>query len=75
MAPPSKLAVATLAVRRLVKEEASYHKEQERQEESIKKLEADQSDENAEYLLKQEVEHLILSWQSPNSDLRLASWA
>jgi tubulin-specific chaperone A len=64
MAPPSKLAVATLAVRRLVKEEASYHKEQERQEESIKKLEADQSDENAEYLLKQEVEHLILSWQS-----------
>jgi tubulin-specific chaperone A len=55
MAPPSKLAVATSSVRRLVKEEASYHKELEQQEARIKKLEADMSDENAEYQLKQEV--------------------
>ena len=56
MAPPSKLSVATSAVQRLVKEEASYHKEQEQQEARIKKLQQpDSSDENAEYLLKQEV--------------------
>src|ERR1700733_10569961 len=55
MAPPSKLAVASSVVQRLVKEEASYHKEQVRQEERIKKLEEDQSEENAEYMLKQEV--------------------
>lgn len=55
MAPPSKLAVATSAVQRLVKEEASYHKEQEQQEARIQKLQQDSSDENAEYMLKQEV--------------------
>lgn len=55
MAPPSKLAVATSSVQRLVKEEASYHKEQEQQEARIKKYENDKTDENAEYMLKQEV--------------------
>ncbi|KAF2730142.1 tubulin-specific chaperone Rbl2 [Polyplosphaeria fusca] len=52
--PPSKLAVATSSVTRLVKEEASYHKEMEQQEKRIKKLEEDKNVENAEYLLKQE---------------------
>lgn len=62
MAPPSKLAVATSVVRRLVKEEASYHKELEQQEARIKKLEADKSGENqnAEYQLKQEVRITVL---------------
>ncbi|KAF2753748.1 putative tubulin-specific chaperone Rbl2 [Pseudovirgaria hyperparasitica] len=39
MPPPSKLAIATSSVNRLVKEELSYHKELEQQESSIKKLE------------------------------------
>lgn len=55
MAPPSKLAVATSSVQRLVKEEASYHNEMKQQEARIEKLEQDKSDENAEYMLKQEV--------------------
>lgn len=55
MAPPSKLAVATSSVTRLVKEEASYHKELEQQQARIKKLEESTGDENAEYQLKQEV--------------------
>jgi tubulin-specific chaperone A len=61
MAPPSKLAVATSALRRLVKEEASYHKELEQQEARIQKLEADKSGENqnAEYQLKQEVRNSV----------------
>ncbi|EKG21178.1 Tubulin binding cofactor A [Macrophomina phaseolina MS6] len=54
MAPPSKLAVATSSVNRLVKEEASYHKELEQQQARIKKLEDSTGDENAEYQLKQE---------------------
>jgi tubulin-specific chaperone A len=60
MAPPSKLAVATSSVNRLVKEEASYHKEIKQQETRIKNLEGTENeDENAEYQLKQEV--IILS--------------
>jgi tubulin-specific chaperone A len=56
MPPPSKLAVATSSVLRLVKEEASYHKEVEQQEARIKKLETtESSDSNAEYTLRQEV--------------------
>ena len=43
MAPPSKLAVATSSVLRLVKEEASYHKEMAQQEARIKKLEENPS--------------------------------
>ncbi|KAI4614076.1 hypothetical protein J4E80_006766 [Alternaria sp. BMP 0032] len=54
MAPPSKLAIATGVVNRLVKEEASYHKEIEQQEARIKKAETNEGDENGEYTLKQE---------------------
>jgi tubulin-specific chaperone A len=52
---PSKIAVATSSVLRLVKEEASYHKELAQQEARIKKLESNTEDENAEFQLKQEV--------------------
>ncbi|KAF3032979.1 hypothetical protein E8E12_003000 [Didymella heteroderae] len=58
MPPPSKLAVATGSVTRLVKEEASYHKELVQQEERIKKLEASEGDENKEYTLRQEKQAL-----------------
>ncbi|KAF2650961.1 tubulin binding cofactor A [Lophiostoma macrostomum CBS 122681] len=54
MGQPSKLAVATSSVLRLVKEERSYHKEMEQQEERIAKLEANREEENADYQLKQE---------------------
>ncbi|KAH0288033.1 hypothetical protein KCU62_g5440, partial [Aureobasidium sp. EXF-3399] len=55
MAPPSQLAIATSAVNRLVKEEASYHKELEQQQARIEKLKQASSDEeNAEWNLKQE---------------------
>lgn len=52
MAPPSKLAIATSAVQRLVKEEASYHKELEQQKSRVGQLESSNGD---EYQLKQEV--------------------
>jgi hypothetical protein len=55
MAPPSKLAIATGVVTRLVKEEASYHKEIEQQEARIKKAKTNEGDDNAEYTLRQEV--------------------
>lgn len=55
MAPPSKLVIATSAVQRLIKEEASYHKEIEQQKSRIQKLETGSGGENAEYELKQEV--------------------
>jgi tubulin-specific chaperone A len=56
MAPPSQLAIATSAVNRLVKEEASYHKELEQQQARIEKLKQAPSDEeNAEWNVKQEV--------------------
>ncbi|KAI9727274.1 MAG: hypothetical protein M1828_006893 [Chrysothrix sp. TS-e1954] len=54
MAPPSQLAIATSSVKRLLKEEQSYHKEQAQQEARIQKLQGDISGENAEYQLKQE---------------------
>ncbi|EOA84712.1 tubulin folding cofactor A [Exserohilum turcicum] len=54
MAPPSKLAIATGVVLRLVKEEASYHKEIEQQEARVKKAEENKGDDNGEYTLKQE---------------------
>ncbi|QQK40099.1 Tubulin binding cofactor A [Penicillium digitatum] len=56
MAPRSQLEITTSSVTRLVKEEASYHKELQQQYERIKKLEADTAgdDENREYTLKQE---------------------
>ncbi|KAG9206461.1 hypothetical protein G6514_003292 [Epicoccum nigrum] len=58
MAPPTKLAVATGSVTRLVKEEASYHKEIVQQHERIKKLEASEGDNNKEYTLRQEKQAL-----------------
>ncbi|KAL1310923.1 hypothetical protein AAFC00_001148 [Neodothiora populina] len=54
MAPPSQLAIATGAVNRLVKEEASYYKELEQQQARIANIGHDKDDENAEYKLKQE---------------------
>ncbi|KAL7798555.1 tubulin binding cofactor A [Trichoderma ceciliae] len=60
MPPPSPLAIATGAVNRLLKEEASYHKEQKEQEANAKaqeeKIKSGQEDEdgNATYILKQQ---------------------
>ncbi|KAM0342756.1 hypothetical protein ACHAPU_009248 [Fusarium lateritium] len=59
MPPPSQLAIATSSVNRLLKEEASYHKEVEQEEAKIRTLKekidsgAD-SDENASFMLKQQ---------------------
>ncbi|RAL15077.1 putative tubulin-specific chaperone Rbl2 [Aspergillus homomorphus CBS 101889] len=56
MAPRSQLEIATASVQRLVKEEASYHRELQQQTERIKKLESNEGgdDENKEFTLKQE---------------------
>ncbi|KAL4783099.1 tubulin binding cofactor A [Aspergillus varians] len=56
MAPRSQLEITTASVQRLVKEEASYHRELEQQKERIQKLEAQDpsADENREYMLNQE---------------------
>ncbi|KAK9596103.1 hypothetical protein V6Z92_002588 [Aspergillus fumigatus] len=56
MAPRSQLEIATSSVERLVKEEASYHRELQQQTERIQKLESQEpgEDENREYMLKQE---------------------
>ncbi|KAF2878066.1 tubulin binding cofactor A [Massariosphaeria phaeospora] len=51
---PSQVVIATKSVQRLVKEEASYHKELENQEGRIKKLLANFEGENAEFELRQE---------------------
>ncbi|KAL5452070.1 hypothetical protein PMIN06_006092 [Paraphaeosphaeria minitans] len=58
MPPPSKVAVATSSLARLVKEEASYHKEMDQQQARIMKLEAGSEDQNAEYILRQEKQGL-----------------
>lgn len=59
MPPPSQLAIATSSLNRLVKEERSYHAEHEQQRARIAKLESTQAsgdgDENAEFVLAQEV--------------------
>jgi len=55
MPPPSRLTIATSSVTRLVKEEASYHKELVQQEQRLDRLQTDTADENAEYKLRQEV--------------------
>jgi tubulin-specific chaperone A len=65
MAPPSKVAIATGSVLRLVKEEASYHKEIAQQQERIRKLDESTGDENKEYTLKQEV-RLEFAWLDHN---------
>jgi hypothetical protein len=62
---PSQLAIATSSVQRLVKEEASYHKELSQQQARLDKLSANnREDENAEFQLKQEASersHYFLS--------------
>jgi tubulin-specific chaperone A len=60
MPPPSQLAIATSSVNRLLKEEASYHKEVEQEEAKIKALKEKidsgvNKDENASYMLRQQV--------------------
>lgn len=57
MPAPSHLAIATSVLNRLVKEEKSYHKELEQQNVKIAKLEAgeDADNENAEFILRQQV--------------------
>lgn len=61
MPAPSPLAIATSSVQRLLKEEASYHKELAEQEKTVKnleeKLKAGGADEdgNEAYMLKQQV--------------------
>lgn len=57
MAPPTQLSIATSSVKRLVKEEVSYHKELEQQQARVKKLEEGDDEENKEYTLKQEVRY------------------
>lgn len=57
---PSQINIATSSLQRLLKEEASYYKEQQQQEARIQKLEkegpaAADSDGNQEFVLKQEV--------------------
>lgn len=54
---PSQLTIATSSLQRLIKEEASYHKELSQQEARLKKLESETGDENREYMIKQEVCH------------------
>lgn len=56
MAPRSQLEIYTASLLRLVKEEASYHKELQQQTERIQRLQAaNDDDENREYMLRQEV--------------------
>lgn len=52
MPPPSALSIKTSSVIRLIKEEASYHKEAVAQEKVIEKLEKEGGD---EYELRQQV--------------------
>jgi hypothetical protein len=59
MPAPTPLDVATHSVQRLIKEETSYHKELSGQQARVAKIESEiqagTGDENAEYVLKQEV--------------------
>ena len=59
MPAPSQLSIATSSLNRLVKEEASYHREHQSQQTRITKLEQQvkdgTGDENAEFSLRQEV--------------------
>jgi tubulin-specific chaperone A len=62
MAPATPLAIATSSVQRLVKEEASYHRELEEQTKRIAKLESEAGTEDAEgnreFLIKQEASRI-----------------
>ena len=73
MPTPSKLAIHTAALLRLVKEEASYHKEQTAQEKRIKSLEDEPADENSDYLIKQEAGDMFI-FQSVADHSRHARW-
>lgn len=68
MAPPSALTIATQSVQRLVKEEKYYHSELESQRARVKKLEDEMgsgsADENAEFVLRQEVSFPFLLYLS-----------
>ena len=72
MAPPSALTIAAQSVQRLVKEETYYHKELEGQEKRISKLQediqnqAESLDQNADFVLKQEVRARFLNHLVPN---------
>ena len=60
MPPPSPLAIATGSVQRLLKEEASYHKELAQQEKELQaneeKIKGQSDDDgNASFMLKQQV--------------------
>jgi hypothetical protein len=62
MAPPTPLSNATSSLTRLIREEASYHKEQRQQEAAIAKLETQSEDKenegeegNREFTLTQQV--------------------
>lgn len=59
MPPPTPLAIATSSLARLLKEETSYHKELSQQEARLTKLQSPDAsmptDENAEFMIKQEV--------------------
>lgn len=48
MPPPNPLSIATSSLARLIREEASYHKEQEQQEAAITKLESQSEDKENE---------------------------
>lgn len=65
MPAPSKLTIATSSVTRLLKEEASYHKELEQQEARIKKAEQNTEGENAEFQMNQEVRAWLALASSP----------
>ncbi|RKF60627.1 tubulin-specific chaperone Rbl2 [Erysiphe neolycopersici] len=55
MKSPSKLAIYSGSLQRLMKEEASYHEELERQEKRLQKLtNEDSNDENKEWMIKQQ---------------------
>jgi hypothetical protein len=72
MPAPSPLTIATQSVQRLVKEDSYYRKELAQQTERVKKLEEDlktkgeSADENAEFMLKQEVCTCIFLTCPPN---------
>lgn len=56
MPAPSRLEIATSSLERLLKEESSYHKELEQGQARVQRLEQQPgTDENAEYMLRQEV--------------------
>lgn len=65
MPAPSQLSIATSAVARLVKEEASYHKEVEQQKVRVSKLETANGD---EYELRQEVKMFLQETNDAHTD-------